>query len=245
MKKSLISLFVIFLSGCGLAMPKLTPTAISQTSAVSTNVTATSEDELSAYAFPISIDLSKQFLFYLHGKIIEDQGIHAVSPDYGAYEYEEILAKFASYGFVVISEQREKNTDAMKYADRIVGQATELLNAGVSPENITVIGASKGAYIAALVSNLLKNSKVDFVLLGTCHPTTIEEWKQNRTFLFGNVLAIYDSVDEYSGSCKELFELSTRINRHEEIVLHIGAGHGILYKPLDEWILPAVQWAEQ
>ena len=46
--------------------------------------------ELSAYAFPVSIDPAKQYLFYFHGKIIEDQGIHAVSPDYGEYEYEAI-----------------------------------------------------------------------------------------------------------------------------------------------------------
>ena len=38
---------------------------------------------LSQYFFPTSIDPAKRYLFYLHGKIIEDQGIPAVSPDYG------------------------------------------------------------------------------------------------------------------------------------------------------------------
>jgi hypothetical protein len=44
-----------------------------------------------------------------------------------------------------------------------------------------------------------------------------------------------------------LFSLSEGkgIARYDEIVLHIGTGHGILYEPLDEWILPVVKWANQ
>ncbi len=95
------------------------------------SVTPPSIPDLSAYAFPVSIDPSKQYLFYLHGKIIEDQGIPAISPDYGEYEYEAILEKLASYEFVVISEQRPKNTDGMEYANKVVKQVTELLKAGV------------------------------------------------------------------------------------------------------------------
>jgi hypothetical protein len=59
------------------------------------------------------------------------------------------------------------------------------------------------------------------------------------------VLTIRDSEDELSGSCQELFASSAgKIARHEELVLRVGTGHGILYKPLDEWILPAVLWAK-
>ena len=74
---------------------------------------------LPAYAFPDTIDPAKQYLFYLHGKIIEDQGIPAVSPEYGEYEYEAILKKLSGYGFVVISEPRPKNTDGVEYAKKI------------------------------------------------------------------------------------------------------------------------------
>jgi len=34
------------------------------------------------------------------------------------------------------------------------------------------------------------------------------------------------------------------VARHEEVVLKVGTGHGVLYKLLDEWILPAVNWAK-
>ena len=201
--------------------------------------------ELAEYEFPDSIDPTKQYLFYLHGKIIEDQGIPATSPDYGEYECKAILEKLAEYNFVVVSEQRPKNTDSVEYAKKIAEQITTLLNAGVPAENISVVGASKGAGITILVSHLLENEEINIVIMAICHPDIVDDFTQNQIFLFGNVLSIYDSTDELAGSCQELFSFSTGkgIARHDEIVLNIGTGHGILYKPLDEWILPVVQWA--
>ena len=200
------------------------------------------------YEFPDSIKPANQYLFYLHGKIIEDQGIPAVSPDYGEYEYEAILEKLSGFGFVVISEQRPKNADGVKYAKRSAEQITDLLDAGVPAKNITVVGVSKGSYIATYVSHFLENEEVNYVILGSCYPDEIELLKQNQIILHGNVLSIYDSVDIYAGSCEELFSLSEGhggLSRHDEIVLNIGTGHGILYKPLDEWILPTVEWARK
>jgi hypothetical protein len=198
-----------------------------------------------SYVFPKSIDPTQKYLFYLHGKIIEDQGILAVSPDYGEYQYQAILEKLGSYGFVVLSEPRAKNTDAMQYAKRISAQVTDLLKAGVPAKNITVVGASKGAGIAIFVSHLLDNEEINYVIMAICDPATVKELEQNGIALVGNVLSIYDSADQLAGSCQELFSFSEGrgIARHGEIVLNVGTGHGILYKPLDEWITPAVQWA--
>jgi hypothetical protein len=200
---------------------------------------------LSQYVFPSSIDPAKRYMFYLHGKIIEDQGIPAVSSEYGTYEYEAIMEKLASHGFTLITEQRQKNTNGMEYAERIAGQATELLNVGVPAKNITIVGASKGAAITIAISNKLANEELNYVLMGTCDSETVQLYKQKNIYLYGNILTIRDAVDGLSGSCQELFTLSAgKIARYEELVLNIGTGHGILYKPLDEWILPAVQWAE-
>jgi hypothetical protein len=201
--------------------------------------------DISKYAFRESVDPAKQFLFYLHGKIIEDQGIPAVSPDYGEYEYQAILEKLDSYGFVVFSEQRSKNTDGMAYARRIAEQVTALLDAGVPAENITVVGASQGAWIAVYVSHFLENRKLKFVIMAVCHPDTVEAFKQDQVFLYGNVLSMYDHADELAGSCQELFSFSEGkgISKHEEVVLSVGTGHSVLYKPLDEWITPVIQWA--
>jgi hypothetical protein len=208
----------------------------------------TATHDLSRYAFPASIDPAKSYMFYLHGKIIEEQGIPAVSPDYGEYEYEDILEKLSGYGFAVISEQRQKDTDGgVGYARWVVGQVTSLLNGGVPAKNITVVGASKGAGIAIYVSHYLENEEINFVIMGICNPDEVRFLEQENIFLYGNVLSIYDSTDEYAGSCQELFEFSEGkgISKYNEIVLHVGTGHGILYKPLDEWVTPLIQWARR
>jgi hypothetical protein len=202
---------------------------------------------LSGFTFPTNIEPTARYLFYLHGKIIEDQGLPAISPEYGEYRYEEILKTLQSYGLVVISEQRPRNADGVKCARRVAAQVADLLEHGVPPGSITVVGASKGAAIAIFVSGLVADPQVNYVLLGACDATTIAELVQQGVRLSGNVLAISDSSDEYAGSCESLFALSegNALGRHAELVLHVGTGHGILYQPLAEWVVPTVKWAKQ
>lgn len=200
--------------------------------------------EMSAFAFPGQIDPTKRYLFYLHGRIIEDQGIRAVSPRYGAYEYREILEEFQRHGFVVISEHRGQNTDPYLYATRIVRQVESLLNSGVPEGNVTIVGASKGAVIAIFVSHLLEIQNINYVIIAICTPDVREELIESNVSLSGNVLSIYDSIDEFAGSCEELFILSQgeAFGKHDEIVLDLGLGHGMLYHAMDEWMLPVLQW---
>ena len=252
----------LFLTACAMAGCASAPRTAVSTSAAPTNEPSTLSipnptgsasavpqssvtPHITGYEFPASLDPAGRYLFYLHGKIIEDQGLPAISPDYGEYEYASILKTLESHGFVVISEQRPKDTDADAYAQKVLGQIDLLLKAQVPPGSITVVGASQGGYIAATVSHLLEGPMVNFVLMGTCDPSMVDDWKLRQMSLHRNVLEIYDSADEYAGSCQELFGISEGkgLGRHREIVLHVGTGHGILYKPLDEWILPTVEWA--
>jgi len=202
---------------------------------------------LEDYKFPDSIDPEKRYLFYLHGRIIEEQGLPAISPEYGEYEYEAILEKLSGYGFVVISEQRQKNPVVDTVVQKIAVQVEKLVEAGVPEANITVVGASKGALIAALVSYFLQKEEVNYVIMAICNPEILEDFNRNQIFLSGNVLSIYDSVDEFGGSCQELFSRSEGrgLTSYDEIVLNIGTGHGILYQPLDDWVSPVVEWANR
>ncbi|MEW5801191.1 MAG: hypothetical protein AB1847_03705 [bacterium] len=79
---------------------------------------------------PEVISTEVRYLFYLHGKIIEDRGIRPTDPKFGVYEYEEILDALEEKGFTVISEARKKDTDPEQYAAKIVGQIHSLLDAG-------------------------------------------------------------------------------------------------------------------
>jgi acetyl esterase/lipase len=189
---------------------------------------------------PTQIDKGARYLIYLHGRIIEEQGTRAVSPVHGAYEYEQILAALAAGGYTVISDVRPRGTDADEYAAKVAGQVGALLKAGVPPGHVTVVGASKGGGIAVLTSALVRNRDVNFVVLAGCgagnagRPTPPDVW--------GHILSIYDSKDDGVTSCQRLFERSTGLGRHREIVTQVGIGHGLLYRPFKEWVGPTIAW---
>lgn len=188
---------------------------------------------------PDKIDTRAKFLFYLHGRIVEIKGIRPISPIYGVYEYEKIVETLKNRGFIIISEARGRNTHAGQYAQKLVSQVNRLLEAGVPASNITVVGASKGAFIAMIASTRLQNKEINFVFLAGCSDA-IRKFDLN---FYGNILSIYDEKDQLVGSCQDFFKQSTGINSYKEIKLKIGTGHGIVYKPLKEWIDPVVQWA--
>ena len=69
-----------------------------------------------------------------------------------------------------------------------------------------------------------------------------------RTFaprFTGNVLSIYEASDDIGQSCRPIAERSPAIKRFEEIRLETRLGHGIVYRPLPEWVSPAMAWAKQ
>jgi hypothetical protein len=197
------------------------------------------------YEFPETIDPTESYLFYLHGRIIEDQGLPAVSPEFGEYEYIAILEVLSDHGFEVVSEQRPKDTDGIAYARRISDQISTLLEAGVPAQNITIVGASKGAGIAIYASHFIQNPDVRYVIMGICHPNVVGNLMNEQIHLTGHVLSIYDFVDDWAGSCQKLFDFSEGkgLSSYDEVILEIGTGHGILYVPLDEWIDPSIRWA--
>jgi predicted esterase len=184
----------------------------------------------------------QRYLFYLHGAILENQGANAVSPEYGAYEYENILTTFRKEKFTVISEVRAKNTDVTTYAKKVVGQIDSLLKTGAPAKNITVIGASKGGMMTLYVSSFLKNKDVNFVILAGCFSDIANSTPQIN--LCGNILSIHEKSDDIGRSCTELKNHSPQaIPHYKEIELNTGLKHGFLYKPLPEWVSPSVKWA--
>ncbi len=134
---------------------------------------------------PSKVDTLKKYLFYLHGSIIEEQGIRPVSEKYGTYEYEKILKSLAKTGFNVISEPRPKNTDVFNYAKKVVAQIDSLLKSRVPPKNITVIGASKGAGIAVLISHLLKNDELKNVVRNELYKKVISMSGRHENWITG------------------------------------------------------------
>ena len=189
---------------------------------------------------PSAIDPSARHLIYLHGRIIEDQGVRPTHPRFGVYEYEEILKTLAGRGLVVISESRPPQTDVGEYAVKVAAQVTALIDAGVPPEHITVVGFSKGGEIAILASSLVANDLINFVFMASCGPRFA-----NRPEIVprGRLLGIREASDDLAGSCDELFARSPPGSYRAEIVLELGGGHGAFYRPHPEWVEPVVAWA--
>jgi hypothetical protein len=186
----------------------------------------------------------QKYLFYLHGRIIEDQGINAVDTiyGYGAYHYIDILDAFRKANFIVLSEVRQKDTDPVYYANKIVLQIDSLIKNGVKPNDITVVGASKGAAISMFISSYLKNKAVNFVFIAGCNDDILKSFPEIQ--FCGNILSIYEKSDDTRQSCLK-FKQNTRqsVPHYKEIELRTGLKHGFLYKPLQEWIESTINWA--
>jgi len=189
---------------------------------------------------PVQIDPNSRYLFYLHGAIIERVGVRPTHPEFGVYEYREILEVFAGRGFVVISEARPAGTNGAVYAEKVADQVGALMKGGVSPEHITVVGFSKGGGIAITASSILSEERLNFVFMGACGP-----WLNDRPEIVprGRMLSLHELSDDMVGSCETLFGRSTGASVHEEITLDLGGGHGAFYRPRPEWIDPVVEWA--
>jgi pimeloyl-ACP methyl ester carboxylesterase len=188
---------------------------------------------------PQKADAKVRYLFYLHGRIVE-QSRRPTSPDFGVYEYDQILDTFKQHGFVVISEQRRKGTDVEEYARRVAGQVRRLLESGVPAENVTVVGASQGSFIAMLASTYLKNRTLNFVVIAGCAG---DEGFVQLADLHGNVLFISERSDR-PASCKRLRDDATGLGESKEVETNTGLRHGFLYRPLKEWVEPTIAWAQ-
>jgi hypothetical protein len=191
-------------------------------------------------AFPDRPNPEQRYIVYLHGRIVEEQGRKAVSPDFGPYRFDDILAALAATGAAVIGEVRPKGTEPKTAAAHVVDGVRRLIAAGVPARNITVVGASKGALIAKLASASFDDREVGWVVMAGCSGSAANELP-----LHGQVLSIFEATDDMGSTCAPLFAKSPQLARQHEVKLETGLGHGFLYKPLPEWLRPASDWVER
>jgi len=186
---------------------------------------------------------SPRYLFFLHNRFLEDHELEDEHPQHGRTQYEEVKAAFSDAGLTVISEKRPPNTDARTYATAVVQQIDSLLELGIPADHITVVGTSKGGYIAQYVSTLAANPQLRFVFIGSFYSDDVEQIPEIN--YCGNILTIYERSDPSGVSAIRRKETSNLpITRFEEIELNTGLGHGFLFKPLPEWIVPTIDWAK-
>lgn len=183
-----------------------------------------------------------RYIFFLHNKFIEDHALNAEHPQHGRAQYEEILSAFRDAGFTVISEKRESGADIKIYALGVKLQIDALLEDGVEPERITVVGTSKGGLIAQYVSTYAGNNRLNYVFIGSSFDGFLGQFPDMN--LCGNILAINEASDPGSVSLESRMAQSSCENvNFKNIELETGFGHGFLFQLLDEWFEPTVKWA--
>lgn len=188
---------------------------------------------------PSNPNITKRYLFYLHGLIVEEAGIRPKSEEHGYYEYELILEELVREGFIVISEARKKGTEIKPYAEDIATQIKTLLANNVPPGSITVVGASRGGVISAYVSTVLREQGINFVILAGLFEKFLPD---ENLKLYGNVLSIHDRSDKQSITPELYFQRSEGLGKFKAFVLNLDIGHGLIYRPYREWIDPLCAW---
>jgi hypothetical protein len=190
---------------------------------------------------PASPDPAAHYLFYLHGRIIELQGPEAVSPVFGRYEYQRILEAFAARGFVVVAEVRPDGAGTV-FVEATARQIRGLLEAGVPPGQITVMGFSKGGALTLRFSPLVAADEVGYTILAGCFADADGAGKRGPT-LRGRFLSLLDRSDRFSPSCKALFAHAAHVRDKTEHVFETDLDHGLFYEPRAEWVDRVVSWA--
>ncbi|HEU5050435.1 MAG TPA: alpha/beta hydrolase [Gemmatimonadales bacterium] len=181
-----------------------------------------------------------KYIFYLHGRIIEEEGRRPTHPTYGTYEYDAILDSLRQPGFTVLSDQRPPGIGVDSFATQLIHQIDSLLGRGVSPEDIAVIGFSRGGAIAILASSRLQNPAISWVFIGACGSWAFDRPEIRVT---GRILSLYETSDTLGVSCAPLFERSGAGSRVREIPVTLGLGHGTFFQPRAAWLAPARAWA--
>lgn len=189
--------------------------------------------------------IEKDYIFFIHNKFLEENPDGTYSDTYGVtVNYKGIVESYKNDGFVVFSEKRPAETNEQDYARKVVSQIDSLISKGIKPNHITVIGTSKGGYIAQFISTFAKQPDMNFVFIGSFQNEDIERLP---TINFcGNILTIYEKSDVFGVSAIKRKETSKlKINEFKEIELNTGLKHGFLYIASDLWIKPSKMWAKR
>ncbi|MES2605863.1 MAG: alpha/beta hydrolase, partial [Pseudomonadota bacterium] len=134
------------------------------------------------------------------------------------------------------------NTEFLPYVDTLESWVIQLLDAGVKPSRITLVGFSRGSHLTAYASARLKDRGINTALLASCLKGDISS-NDAPLVLGGHLLNIYETTDEV-GPCDKLASRSQLLS-FREIAITTGKQHGAFFQPLPEWIAPLKAWINE
>lgn len=189
-----------------------------------------------------------RYLIFIHSSLLEQNAWGPRRDRYGFYLYQKILSDLHDHGFTVLSEVRERRTNPVTYAAKATGLVRQLLEKNVAPERITVAGLGKGGRIAFIVSTMVNQPGVNYVILGGCargdyEPLYDSLVREYGGRLEGRFLSIRARDDQVAGSCGAIFNSSAPAI-HQEVAADTAQGHGVFYQPNPCWIEPLTEFAK-
>lgn len=189
-------------------------------------------------AFPQTPANDQRYIIYLHGAIIERQGINPMSPQFGRYEFSAIIDALAQTDADVIALVREGGTETLAL------QIEPILSDGGEPHNITLVGFSKGGYITLLSANRLQKPDLRYVVMAGCVEGIVNGSDRSAEGLLGAVLSIVEATDDLGFACSPLFERNPQLSQTDDITFVTGAGHGFFYRADPAWIDEVLSWSQ-
>jgi pimeloyl-ACP methyl ester carboxylesterase len=191
--------------------------------------------------FPSDIHPNERYVIFSHGLIAEGEDPHPISPKYGVYAFPEIKAAlFKDGGFNLIAVQRKTGVELENHVNQLESWVHRLLDAGVKPSRVTLVGFSRGGQITALASGHLASEGINTALLAICAGGDFAVDSGPPIALGGNFLSIYETSDEL-GSCAKLADRG-HLKSFTEVAISTGKAHGAFFQPRLEWIDPLKAW---
>lgn len=199
---------------------------------------------------PDKIDTEERYLIYLHGGRPESFPLSEPHQSFGLFEYDAITVSLALRDFQVISELRTERTNPRKYVrERVIPQINTLIEKGVTPQQITVVGFSKGGSMSLITAALAKQPGLNIVNLAGCGTGKFRRSYDNflnndAPKMQGRMLSLVDEKDTIAGTCEEAAAKAPRLNFTEQM-LKVGAGHGTFYAANPTWLDIVAAWAKE
>jgi len=189
-------------------------------------------------SFPETIKPDEKYVFYSHGLIVEGDNLMPKDERWGVYDFIAVRKALTDPGYNLISYHRPDKTIADEYAEKLAADVKKLIKAGVKPENITLLGFSRGGEITLLASSKLRMDKINTILLAVCGDFIKEH---NEYQAFGHVSSIYETSD-FAGSCQFLRDRNEQVQSFRETSISTGKEHGAFYRPLPQWLKQVKEW---
>lgn len=182
--------------------------------------------------------MADDLIVYLHNAWYEEHKNGEPHKKFGVYDIEGIKAALGQ-GISFEAPERDGSLTPAEAAAELVQDLEAKIARGRDPSTIKVIGASKGAYIAMLASQQMRNPAIRWVLIGGCTPKRISD---SELKLAGRVLSIFESSDTVAGPCPTGTTLTQATRSFRQVQTHSGTSHGFLFTPDPAWVRPAKDW---